>query len=99
MAHSLRTVDLSNLHEKSARNTTTNSLQVKQLLKIKQCMRCNLNNANLSSSNLIGADLSYADLSNANMSHTNLFGANLNNANMSNAKLGGARTPNRIIQK
>jgi len=94
-----RVLDLSYLCGNSDRNTTTISVQIRQLLETKQCQRCNLSGANLSSSNLIGADLSYADLSNADLRNTNMLGANLNNADMSNANLSGAIMPDGTIHK
>lgn len=94
-----RTLDLTNLCGNPDRNTTAISVQIRQLLKTKQCQRCNLSGANLSGSNLIGADLSYANLSNADLRNTNMLGANLNNANLSNAKLSRAIMPDGTIHK
>jgi hypothetical protein len=63
---------------------------VKQLLKTKQCIGCNLRGANLEGANLEGANLKDANLEGANLKDANLEGANLKDANFWGANLWGA---------
>ncbi len=63
---------------------------VKQLLKTKQCMGCNLRGASLEGASLEGANLKDANLEGANLKDANLKGANLKDANLWGANLWGA---------
>ena len=62
---------------------------VKQLLKTKQCIGCNLRGANLEGANLEGANLKDANLEGANLKDANFWGANLWGANLKGTNLKG----------
>ena len=74
--------------------------QMKKLVALKKCLKCDLSaaalsfaslkNADLSGSNLSGANLNAADLSGANLKNTNLSNANLSEADLNGADLDGA---------
>ena len=51
-----------------------------KLIKTKECVGCDLNDANLEGTNLMSANLYKADLQNANLEGTNLMSANLRDA-------------------
>lgn len=78
-------------------STGDTSQQVKQLLKTRKCIRCDLRGANLEDAdleqvnlegaNLQGAKLAKADLRRAYLVGANLSGASLNQANLAAAKL------------
>jgi uncharacterized protein YjbI with pentapeptide repeats len=76
---------------------TANDLEVRQLLLIGACARCDLSNVDLSHAHLIGVDLRGANLQGTNLTHANLEGADLTGANLQSANLTGAFLTNAVL--
>lgn len=66
------------------------NLPINQLLRTRECLDCDLQNAQLVDANLKSANLSGANLSNAKLQGAYLANANLESANLESANLSGA---------